>query len=149
MAETTRPPAGEDMTGFEKEHLLVLGPTNEIRGGRRMWECLCRRCGALFERSKARILELVGACPTCATAIRPPPSCKACGAPDHTASSPSCPRRRAVPPKQRGCRLCGGLAHRVQPEQHGARCRRCGLHYRPEGMLRVDPERRVYDRTDL
>jgi hypothetical protein len=139
---TQRPPAGEDLTGFEKEHLLVLGPTEEIRSDRRMWLCFCRRCGATFRRSKARILEAVGACETCAREIRPPPACKLCRSPEHTAAE--CPK---APKRARGliCSRCGSLPHRRERPV----CRACRQPYRDEVLGRADGARRDGDRQML
>lgn len=139
---TQRPPAGEDLTGYEKDFLLVLGPTDEIRSDRRMWACFCRRCGASFRRSKARIVEAVGACEACAREIRPPPACKVCRSPEHTAADcPSAAKR----PRVRICSRCGNLAHR----REYPRCLVCRQPYRSEGELRADGARRDADRQML
>jgi hypothetical protein len=139
---TQRPPAGEDLTGFEKDFLLVLGPTEEIRSDRRMWLCFCRRCGATFRRSKARIVEAIGACETCAREIRPPPACKVCRSPEHTAADcPRAPKR----PRVQICSACGNLPHRRERPC----CPRCRRPYQSEEDLRADGDRRDGDRQML
>lgn len=136
---TQRPPAGEDLTGFVKDYLLVLGPTEEIRSDRRMWECFCRRCGATFRRSKARIVEAVGACEVCAREIRPPPSCKLCRSPEHTAAD--CPRA-AKRTRMRICAVCGNLPHRRERPH----CPRCRQPFQEEPAARADGDARDGDR---
>jgi len=136
---TQRPPAGENLSGFRKDYLLVLGPTEEIRSDRRMWACFCTRCGATFRRSKARILEAVGACEACAREIRPPPSCKLCRSPEHTAAE--CPRARTRP-RVSICILCGNLPHR----RERPRCPKCKRPYQDEQAARAEGDRRDGDR---